>query len=114
MVPEKSSIGDISSKISCSPDFGLTSSPASARFCTSASQRSLPTSQSKLLVWSERSFGTSKARRSSRRRYDGGALLMLAVVLGREAAKRRPSRGWLVLGTEACNRCDGQKCHDRG
>ena len=114
MVPEKSSIGEISSKISCSPDLGLTSSPASARFWTSASQRSLPTSQSKLLVWSERSFGTSRGSEIFAKEIRRGALLMLTVVLGREAAKRRPSRGWLGAGTEAYRRCDGQKCHDRG
>ena len=60
MVPEKSSIGEISSKISWSPDLGLTSSPASSRSWTWRSQASLPTSQSKLLVWSARSFGTSR------------------------------------------------------
>src|SRR5215210_2916453 len=60
MVSEKSSIGEISSKISCRPDFDETSSPASRRRATSAVQASLPTSQSKLSVWRERSWGSSR------------------------------------------------------
>src|SRR3954471_16170480 len=59
MVSEKSSIGEISSKISVRPDFWETSSPASRRRWTTSCHASLPTSQSKLSVWSERSCGTS-------------------------------------------------------
>ena len=60
IVSEKSSIGEISSKISCRPVFSETSSPAALRAATSSSQRSPPTSQSKLLVWSEMRGGTSR------------------------------------------------------
>ena len=60
MVPEKSSIGEISSKISSRPDLRETSSPLSTRCCTSAFHSSLPTSQSKLFVWRSRSLGTSR------------------------------------------------------
>ena len=60
MVSLKSSIGEISSKISCRPLFSETSSPASRRRLNSASQASLPISQSKLSVWRERSCGSSR------------------------------------------------------
>src|SRR3954453_9249948 len=59
MVSEKSSIGEISSKISWRPDLLETSSPSARRRSTAASQSSLPISQSKLFVWRERSCGTS-------------------------------------------------------
>jgi hypothetical protein len=55
MVSEKSSIGEISSKISCRPDLRETSSPSAMRASTAVCQASLPTSQSKLVVWRERS-----------------------------------------------------------
>src|SRR5262245_33387588 len=60
MVSEKSSIGEISSKISWRPDLLDTSSPSPRRRSTAASQASLPISQSKLSVCSERSLGTSR------------------------------------------------------
>jgi hypothetical protein len=92
MVPEKSSIGEISSKISWSPDFGLTSSPASRRLWTSRSQRSFPTSQSKLLVWRARSLGTSRGSAIFAKEMRRGELVRVLLAL-REAAKRRPSKG---------------------
>ena len=49
--PEKSSIGEISSKISSSPDFSFMSSrPCFLPSARRAAQRSLPSSQSKLSV----------------------------------------------------------------
>src|SRR5436189_530760 len=60
IVSEKSSIGEISSKISWSPDLSDSSSPAARRRSTLFSQASLPISQSKLSVWRERSLGTSR------------------------------------------------------
>src|SRR6187431_2310656 len=60
MVSLKSSIGEISSKISCRPDLLETSSPSARRRSTAAFHFSLPISQSKLSVWRERSCGTSR------------------------------------------------------
>src|SRR5919112_3125673 len=60
IVSEKSSIGEISSKISSRPDFDETSErPAASACSTSAFQESDPISQSKLSVCSARSSGTS-------------------------------------------------------
>jgi len=60
MVPWKSSIGEISSKMSDSPDEVATlRSFSSTAFATRACQRSFPTSQSKLSVCRARRFGTS-------------------------------------------------------
>src|SRR5699024_5720260 len=60
MVSEKSSIGDISSKISASPDFVETSvRPAASWASTSAFQTSSPISQEKLSVCSDSNSGTS-------------------------------------------------------
>src|SRR5690349_15480965 len=94
MVPEKSSMGEISSKISWSPDLGLTSSPASVRAWTSLSHAPLPTTRPKLLVWRARSLATSRAPEifaKEIRRGDPGAVRVLLAL--REAAKRRPSEG---------------------
>src|SRR5688572_32276591 len=61
IVSEKSSIGEISSKISSSPDLDETSlRPPARASSTSAFQASDPISQSKLSVWSARSSGTSR------------------------------------------------------
>ncbi len=59
MVSEKSSIGEISSKISWRPDLLGDVLALAARRSTTASHFSLPISQSKASVWSERSWGTS-------------------------------------------------------
>src|ERR671938_277983 len=91
MVPEKSSIGEISSKISSRPDLGLTSSPAPTRDSTSCCQRSLPTSQSKLLVWSARRRGTSRGSEILANEMRRGFAVLLALRELREAAKRGPS-----------------------
>jgi hypothetical protein len=64
MEPEKSSIGEISSKISSSPDvIGTSSRPASTASCSRACQASLPTSQSNDVVCRCRRFGTSRGSR---------------------------------------------------
>src|SRR5688572_975566 len=106
MVPEKSSIGEISSKISWSPDLGLTSSPASTRLWTSFSQRSLPTSQSKLLVWSARRRGTSRGSEILAKEMRRGlALLFLLAV--REAAKRVVLPKLRIHRCWRCRTCSG-------
>ncbi len=64
MEPEKSSIGEISSKISSRPEeVDRSSRPASMPSWTRACQASLPTSQSKEVVWRCRRFGTSRGSR---------------------------------------------------
>ncbi len=60
IVSLKSSIGEISSKISCRPDFSETSSPAALRAATTSSHFSSPISQWKLSVWRARRGGTSR------------------------------------------------------
>ena len=60
MVPWKSSIGEISSKMSASPEVVATLRPPSTAFATRACQRSFPTSQSKLSVCRASRFGTSR------------------------------------------------------
>lgn len=60
MVPEKSSMGEISSKISSSPERVLTSvRPSSSAVSTRLRQASLPTSQSKESICRSRRSGTS-------------------------------------------------------
>src|SRR6478735_4824090 len=60
MVPEKSSIGEISSKISSRPDLVLTSVRPSARASSTRSrQAAFPTSQSKESICRSRRSGTS-------------------------------------------------------
>src|SRR5680860_244 len=99
MEPEKSSIGEISSKISSRPEVEGTSSRPAARACpTRSCQRWLPSSQSKLSVWSARRSGTSSG---SRILANEMRPVLLVVLFGwdlewdsvREAAKRGPSTG---------------------
>jgi hypothetical protein len=92
MVPEKSSMGEISSKISSRPDLSETSSPASSRDWTTPCQASLPTSQSKLVVWRSRSLGTSRGSEILAKEVRCGLRSVRDLVL-REAAKRGPSEG---------------------
>src|ERR687889_17808 len=83
--PEKSSIGEISSKISSRPEVVLTSSrPASRPSWTRACQASLPTSQSNEVVCRCRRFGTSSGSRILAKDRRG---------VVRRAAKRGPSDG---------------------
>src|SRR5690606_14992504 len=84
IVSEKSSIGEISSKISVRPDFRETSSPPAMRASTTLRHFSLPTSQSKLSVWSARSWGTSSGSEIFAKEIRRG--LLLAALL--RAAKR--------------------------
>ncbi len=87
IVPEKSSIGLISSRISASPE----------RACGSpddrAAQASLPTSQSNDSVWMARRLGTSRCSviRPKETRRGAKALDVRLVFAGREDGKMRPS-----------------------
>src|SRR6266550_579405 len=88
--PEKSSIGEISPRISSSPDWALGSSVTRPR------QRWLPTSQSNDSVCSARRLGTSSGSRILANEIRYGALGIpersaVVVVPGRETAKMRPS-----------------------
>ncbi|CAM5530197.1 hypothetical protein SXANM310S_00404 [Streptomyces xanthochromogenes] len=95
--PEKSSIGEISSKISSRPDLVGTSCPLSRAASTRDFQAALPSSQSKLSVCSARRFGTSRGSLIFAKEMRSGAVLaplfVLAVEALREAAKRGPSEG---------------------
>src|SRR4051794_41816122 len=68
------------------------------RFATSVSHFSFPASQSKLLVWSARSLGTSSGSailaKEIRRGLSVALLVLLVVLAVREGAKRRPSTSW--------------------
>src|ERR1043166_4894664 len=87
MVPEKSSMGLISSRISARPDRALGSS------LDRDPQASLPTSQSNDSVWMARRLGTSRCSviLPNETRRGAKALDVLLVFAGREAAKMRPS-----------------------
>src|SRR5262245_66189603 len=93
MVPEKSSIGLISSRISASP----------LRACGSSAERvaqaSLPTSQSNDSVWMARRLGTSRCSVIRPKEIRRGAKVLdeRLVFAGREAAKMRPSEDLVVL-----------------
>ena len=64
IAPAKSSMGEISSKISSRPETVATdSSPDSVASMTRSCHRSLPISQSKLSVWRARRSGTSRGSR---------------------------------------------------
>ena len=89
--PLKSSMGEISSKISSRPDrSGTSSRPSALAAATRSCQRSLPSSQSKLSVCNASRSGTSSGSRilEKERRPEG----VHAVGFGdavREAAKER-------------------------
>src|SRR4051794_3067393 len=95
--PEKSSIGEISSKISSRPDLVGTSCPLSSAASTRPFHAALPSSQSKLSVCSARRFGTSRGSLIFAKETRRGAvlvpLLMLVFEALREAAKRGSFRG---------------------
>src|SRR6188768_2642624 len=113
MVPWKSSIGLISSKISSRPDLPGTSPRPSLRACsTRARHLSLPSSQSKLSVCNARRLGTSSGSRILAKEMRRGAVLFLGcclffwlVAVGlfavREAAKRGSFRGLAVTSAHA-------------
>src|SRR5690606_1545257 len=90
MEPEKSSMGEISSKISSSPERSGTSSlPPALAAATRACQSSLPSNQSKLSVWSARRSGTSSGSRilAKLRRPEAVRAVDTVVFAVREAAK---------------------------
>src|SRR5580704_9234524 len=90
MVPVKSSIGLISSKISSRPDCSGTSfKPASRAASTRARQRSLPSSQSKDSVCRARRPGTSRGSLNRAKETRRGAVLAAEAL--RDAANRGPS-----------------------
>src|SRR5690349_3660031 len=99
MVPEKSSMGLISSRISASPERAC-GSPAE-RFC----HASLPTSQSNDSVWIARRLGTSRCSVILPKEIRRGAkaLDVWLVFAGREAAKMRPSEDRWCGGRYACS-----------
>src|SRR5689334_15677336 len=94
--PEKSSIGEISSKISSSPEVVLTSSrPALTASATRACQTSLPISQSKLETWRSSRLGTSSGSRifAKESRVEGRGTAVGAALEDLLAAKRWSFRG---------------------
>ena len=96
MDPEKSSIGEISSKISSRPErSGTSARPAALASATRACQRSLPSSQSKLSVCRASRFGTSRGSRifANETRPEAVIALDIVWVAVREAAKKGPSKG---------------------
>src|SRR3982750_4641915 len=99
MVPEKSSMGLISSRISASP---LRAWGSSAH---RVAHDSLPTSQSNDSVWMARRLGTSRCSviRPKEIRRGANALEELVVFAGREDAKMRPSEDRWCGGRFACS-----------
>src|SRR5262245_2689172 len=100
MVPEKSSMGLISSRISARPLVAVVS-PA-----VRDAHASLPTSQSKDSFWMARRLGTSRCSVILPKEIRRGAYALdeRLVFAGREAAKMRPSEGLLLCyGRVACS-----------
>src|SRR5205809_6423874 len=95
MVPEKSSIGLISSKISSRPDCSATSlRPASRASLIRVCHLSLPSSQSKDSVWRARRSGTlsgSWIRAKDKRREPEFVAEVVAAEALRDAANRGAS-----------------------
>src|SRR6266545_6696560 len=92
MVPEKSSIGLISSKISSRPDCSGTSlRPTVFALATRAFQLSLPSSQSKDSVCSARRSGTSRGSLMRAKETRFGPVAVFEAL--RKAAKSGPSEG---------------------
>src|SRR6266566_7031946 len=91
MVPEKSSIGLISSKISSRPDCsGISLRPVFFASATRAFQLSFPRSQSKDSVCSARRSGTSRGSLMRAKETRRGPRVFAGAL--REAANRGPSR----------------------
>ena|SRR5690606_4625162 len=113
IVPEKSSIGLISSKISSRPDCsGMSLRPALRAASTRARHLSLPSSQSKDSVCRARRFGTSSGSlmRAKETRFGPRALAEAM----REAANRGPSEGlWRLMRAHA-GRSNAEEPPDRG
>src|SRR5690554_3953774 len=95
--PAKSSIGLISSRISCRPDVeGRSSRPAACAASSRACQRSLPRSQSKLSLCNASRFGTSRGSRILAKEMRREGLVVWEAV--RVTAKRGPSEVFTVGG----------------
>src|SRR5215475_10946137 len=106
--PEKSSIGEISPRISSSPDCGFWSCATRARHA------SLPINQSNDSVCSARRFGTSSGSRIFANDVRGGAPgipvpFACDVLPERETAKTRPSKDY--EGAEACAATCARRAH---
>src|SRR5215212_9712433 len=111
MVPEKSSIGEISSKISSRPDLVLMSvRPSSSAVSTRLRHAAFPTSQSNESICRSSRSGTSmgSAIFANEIRPVGDTTLFLEAV--REAAKRDPSEGPLAGGAESPPRTLNDPC----
>src|ERR671927_2028522 len=96
MEPEKSSIGEISSKISSRPEVvGTSCRPLSRAASTRACHLAFPRSQSKLSVCNARRFGTSSGSRILPKEIRPEAVRLREPEADavREAAKRGPSTG---------------------
>src|SRR3954447_19000041 len=92
MVPEKSSMGLISSKISSSPDWvGTSLRPACWAASTRAFHLSLPSNQSKDSVCSARRSGTPRGSLMRAKETRFGPVAVIEAL--REAAKSGPSEG---------------------
>ncbi len=94
--PLKSSMGEISSKISSRPErSGTSSRPAAWAAATRACQRSFPSSQSKLSVWRARRSGTSSGSRilAKFRRPEAVRAVFTILDAVREAAKEGSFHG---------------------
>src|SRR4051794_31686375 len=111
IVPEKSSMGLISSRISASPERAC-GSPA-----VRAAHASLPTSQSKDSVWMARRLGTSRCSviRPKETRRGAKALDVRLVFAGREDGKMRPSEDlWCRTAVSRAPRWAPSKSPKRG
>src|SRR4051794_36277401 len=111
--PEKSSIGEISSKISSSPDWvGTSSRPAARAASTRVCQRSLPSSQSNESTCRARRFGTSRGSRIFAKLMRRGALVEAELGFSeavREAAKSGPSDGSRAVQRMQNHLCQGHR-----
>ena len=96
--PEKSSIGEISSKISSRPEVVGTSRPAACCAATRSFHAWLPTSQSKLSVCSARRFGTSSGSRIFAKETRRGAVLLLLPFTACGAAVAKVTGSFRGLG----------------
>src|SRR3954453_14437376 len=115
--PEKSSIGEISSKISSRPEVvGTLCRLPSRAAATRACHLALPSSQSKLSVCNARRFGTSRGSRILPKEIRPEAVRLVEPEADavREAAKRGPSTGLAgVTCARQATRGDVPRCEHR-
>ena len=108
MEPLKSSIGEISSKMSSRPDeVGTSVRPESRAAETRSFHFWLPSNQSKDSVWSARRSGTSRGSRIFANETRSGPGAMVGTADLREAAKRRPSEGSRTFESACRSSCGG-------